>query len=61
MNRLISLAVTLICCSCSILKAFPDNPIEQKVEEIIEDETGIDIDFSGDSKQWLLSWRLLSS
>lgn len=38
-------------CSCMVLKKFPDNPIEEAVEDWIEEETGIKVDFSGDTKE----------
>ena len=47
MKKLILLAVLS---SCSLIREFPDSPIEQALEGWIDEETGIEVDFSGDNK-----------
>lgn len=34
-----------------ILSVYADNPVEEWVEDVIEDQTGVKIDFTGDSEE----------
>jgi hypothetical protein len=39
-------------CSCSLIKQYPDdNIVEESVEKIIENETGLDVDLTPFSKE----------
>lgn len=37
--------------SCGILNMFPDNPIEEAAEDFIKDNTGVEVDFTGNSPE----------
>lgn len=51
MKYLICIAIALISHSCALLRLYPDNPIEEKAEDLIEEETGVKIDFTGDTPE----------
>lgn len=51
-KSVIALLILPMLFSCEYLSWYPDdNPIEEAVEDIILEKTGVDVDFSGDSKE----------
>ena len=36
---------------CSLLSQYPDSVIEERVEDFIEEETGIEVDFTGSTPE----------
>ena len=46
---LLRLFVSIFFISCSQMKYWPDSPIEEFVEEIVADKTGIFVDLSGNN------------
>lgn len=49
--RVLTLSIPLMFGACSLINMFPDNPIEEKIEDFIQAETGIFIDFTGSSPE----------
>lgn len=37
--------------SCTFLNRYPDNPLEEIVEDVIEEQTGVEVDFTGSSPE----------
>jgi hypothetical protein len=52
MQIIVFCCLAIFVCSCSVFKHYPqDNPIEESVEEILKNKTGLDVDFSLDSPE----------
>ena len=43
--------VFLLLHSCSFIREYPDNPIEEAIEDVIEEKSGIKVDFTGSTQE----------
>lgn len=49
--RTLILMLPLLTNACALLNEFPDSPFEERVEELVEQETGVRIDVTGSSSE----------
>ena len=49
--RTFILMLPLLTNACALLNEFPDSPFEEMVEELVERETGVRLDFTGCSPE----------
>lgn len=49
-NKINLFSLTLLC-GCNPFNYFPDSSMEETIEQIIFDKTGVEVDFSGETPE----------